>query len=227
MKVDIGMEVMSGDSVWGTVRDVIVDRSRTQVTHLVVEPRGRHTDDKLVPIDQFDEAGPGSLAVRGDTRELDQGYGVDESDYVPLDEPPALDESWEVRASRFLAPADFPYIEAVAGQGSEPYPEDPPDSATTVDQPDLLPEGRAEIRRSSEVWSSDAKVVGHVEGFVLDDAHKVTHVVLEHGHLWGTREVCVPISDVKKVNSDWIDLSITKDEVGALPEVRFHRGADR
>jgi sporulation protein YlmC with PRC-barrel domain len=227
MKVDIGMEVMSGDDVWGKVRDVVVDRSRTKVTHLVVEPRGRHTTDKLVPIDRFSEAGPGVLAVSGDAGELDQAFGVDESDYVPVDERPSLGEGWNVDATRILAPADFPYIEAVAGQGAEPYPVSPSDPLTTVDQADLLRDNRAEIRRSSEVWSSDGTVVGRVEGFVLDDAHNVTHVVLEHGHLWGRREICIPSSGVKQVNSDWIDLSLTKDQVGALPEVKFRRNADR
>jgi hypothetical protein len=71
------------------------------------------------------------------------------------------------------------------------------------------------------VWSSDDHVVGKVEAFLVDDDRRVTHVVLEHGHLWGHREITVPMSAVAQVHSDWIELSITKDEVENLPPVTF------
>jgi hypothetical protein len=47
--------------------------------------------------------------------------------------------------------------------------------------------------------------------------------VLERGHLWGRREVTIPIGAVARVETDAIDLSLTADEVSALPEVRVQR----
>ena len=57
---------------------------------------------------------------------------------------------------------------------------------------------------------------------VADDQH-ISHVVLEHGHLWGRREVGIPISEVDRVENDEVILRLTRDEVGALPSVRVRR----
>jgi hypothetical protein len=51
----------------------------------------------------------------------------------------------------------------------------------------------------------------------------ITHFVLERGHLWGKREVTIPIGTVAKVETDVVTLSLSKDEVGELPSARVHR----
>ena len=35
--------------------------------------------------------------------------------------------------------------------------------------------------------------IGDVDGFVIDAGEHITHVVLERGHLWGRKEVTIPI----------------------------------
>jgi hypothetical protein len=63
--------------------------------------------------------------------------------------------------------------------------------------------------------------VGHVDGLLVDDAGgRLTHVVLEHGHLWGKREVSIPVAHVEAVRNDEIALGLTKDEVGGLEQAR-------
>jgi uncharacterized protein YrrD len=80
-----------------------------------------------------------------------------------------------------------------------------------------------EVRRSSVVSTSDDEAVGHVDGFLVDDTDHITHFVLERGHLWGRREVTVPIGAVASVESDAVTLTLSKDEVGDLPSHRVHR----
>ena len=48
--------------------------------------------------------------------------------------------------------------------------------------------------------------------------HHVTHVLLDEGHLWGKKQVAIPISAVKDVD-DGVRLTLTKDDVGELPPV--------
>ena len=61
--------------------------------------------------------------------------------------------------------------------------------------------------------------IGQVQGFLVDpgDNH-VTHVLLQEGHLWGRKEVSIPISAVTGVD-DGIRLNITKKQVEDLPPV--------
>jgi hypothetical protein len=45
-----------------------------------------------------------------------------------------------------------------------------------------------EIRRASEVFSSDDHRLGHVAGFVGGPDDRITHLVLERGHLRGRHQ---------------------------------------
>ena len=58
---------------------------------------------------------------------------------------------------------------------------------------------------------------------MVDAEHRISHVVLERGHLWGRREVSIPIGAVEKVETDEVVLRLSKDEVGKLPAHRVHR----
>jgi uncharacterized protein YrrD len=88
---------------------------------------------------------------------------------------------------------------------------------------DRVPKGEVEIRRASAVASVDGHDLGQVDGFVVDAEGQITHVVLERGHLWGRREVTIPIGAVATVATDAVTLSLSKEEVGSLPSVRVHR----
>ena len=72
---------------------------------------------------------------------------------------------------------------------------------------DRIPMGEVEIRRASSVTSADGHHLGHVDGFVLDSEQQIAHVVLEHGHLWGRREVIIPASAVDRVETDEVALT--------------------
>lgn len=62
--------------------------------------------------------------------------------------------------------------------------------------------------------------IGRIHGFVVDPSdHQVTHVLLDEGHLWGKKEVCVPTSSVTGIDDDGVQLSLSKKEVGELPPV--------
>jgi sporulation protein YlmC with PRC-barrel domain len=88
---------------------------------------------------------------------------------------------------------------------------------------DRVPKGEVEIRRGSSVTSVDGADLGRVDGFVVDEAGHISHVLLEHGHLWGRRVVAIPVGAVERVESDSIVLRLARDEVGALPSHRVHR----
>ena len=85
--------------------------------------------------------------------------------------------------------------------------------------------GEVEVRRGEHVHASDGNI-GRVQGLVIDPGdHHVTHVLLQQGHLWGKKEIAIPISAVKDVASDGLRLNLTKDEVRDLPPVDLaHRG---
>ena len=58
-----------------------------------------------------------------------------------------------------------------------------------------------------------------MQGLVIDaKSHHVTHVLLQEGHIWGRKEVAIPIGAVTGVEGG-IHLNITKQQVQDLPAV--------
>jgi hypothetical protein len=83
---------------------------------------------------------------------------------------------------------------------------------------DTLPLGEVAVRRGDRVHATDG-AIGHVEGLVIDPRnHHVTHVLLQEGHLWGRKEVAIPIGAVTGAG-DGIELNLTKDQIRDLPPV--------
>jgi hypothetical protein len=148
--------------------------------------------------------------------EMRQFELVRESAYVRLGEVPVEDPDWDVGIEEPLALA--------SPTGMDPFGV----GAIDVDPHvmlsyDRIPIGAVEIRRASSVTSADGHHLGHVDGFVLDSEQQIAHLVLERGHLWGRREVVIPASAVARVETDEVVLTLSKDEVGALPSARVHR----
>jgi hypothetical protein len=86
---------------------------------------------------------------------------------------------------------------------------------------DRVPAGEVEVRRNETVYATDGPI-GRVHGLVIDpkDRH-VTHVLLAEGHLWGEKQVTIPITAVKGGEGDHIRLTLTKDQVRDLPPVEI------
>ena len=83
---------------------------------------------------------------------------------------------------------------------------------------DVIPGGEAEVGPGDPVHAVDGEI-GRVQGFVVNsDDDRVTHVLLQEGHLWGRKEVAIPMSAVIRVD-EGIRLNLTRKQVGELPPV--------
>ena len=141
---------------------------------------------------------------------------AEEMAYLRLGEFPVEDPRYDVTVTEMLA---LPYYEGIDMPSAGLYGY----KQGVEVRYERVPKGEVEVRRSSPVTSSDDHHLGHVEGLVVDDEQHITHFVLEHGHLWGKRDVTIPIGAVERVEADAVFLALTKDEVGGLGEVRVNR----
>jgi len=81
---------------------------------------------------------------------------------------------------------------------------------------DVVPLGEADVDRGDPVHALDGEI-GRIEGFLVDpENHRVTHVLLQEGHLWGRKKVSIPVSAVTGVENG-IRLSLTRKQVEDLP----------
>jgi sporulation protein YlmC with PRC-barrel domain len=66
--------------------------------------------------------------------------------------------------------------------------------------------------------------VEHAHGRAPSDREElITHLVLEHGHLWGKQEITIPIKAVASINNDEVQLTLSKDQVADLKPVPVQR----
>ena len=224
MKLELESPVRCIDGPVGELADVVIDPTSRRVTHLVVEPHGRHGLAFLVPIELAvaEDGGRPAILLHCTLEDAGRLPPVQEFAYLRLGESPANDPDWDVGIENVLG---LPYY-GYAGSGYAEFGQalvDPHVSMTY----DRIPKGEVEIRRASEVTSPDGHRLGHVDGFLVDGDDQITHLILERGHLWGQREVTIPIGAVTHVATDSVEVGLTKEEVGALPAVPVRRWVEQ
>ena len=214
MRLEPGHEVRCSDGVFGELADVVIDPTDRRVTHLVVQPDRNQGPAVLVPAGLAGDDGADGIALSCTAEEVAGLPHVREVSYLRLDGFPVDDPEWDVGIQTVLA---MPYYEPVGFDGVMPF-----DNEIEVAY-DRVPKGEVEIQRASEVRAADGDHLGHVDGFVVGAGGHISHVVLERGHLFGRREVTIPIADVATVETDVVTLGLDKDAVERLPAVRLHR----
>jgi sporulation protein YlmC with PRC-barrel domain len=86
-----------------------------------------------------------------------------------------------------------------------------------------IPPGELAVRRGTRVEATDG-YVGHVDEFVVNPENgHITHLVMREGHLWGQKDVIIPISAVGNVREETVFLKLDKHQVGALRTFPVHR----
>ena len=82
-----------------------------------------------------------------------------------------------------------------------------------------VPEGEVSFHRRVEIEAADGHI-GKVEKLIIEpDSGQITHIVLQKGHLWGKKEVMVPLSAVDSVDYDSVYLNVDKNGAKDFPEV--------
>jgi sporulation protein YlmC with PRC-barrel domain len=215
VRLELDKSVLCEGHEVGKLGDLVVDPVAKRVTHLVVKPHHGLGMSHLVPIELAEPTERfGGIVLNCSTDELEALPPVEEFAYLRLGEVATRDPEWDVGVSDVLA---LPYYDATGLTGTV---DAVGDMGVVYDR---VPKGEVELRRASRVLAADGAYIGDVDGFLVDDEDNITHFVLERGHLWGRREVTVPLGAVESVQSDVVELNISKDEVGALPSHRVHR----
>ena len=191
------------DGPCGQVRCVVVDPVAKKVTHLVIEARHREGLGRLVPLDLIDVSGD-EVALKCDLATFEKLSMAEKIQFMPGSVGYATYGAKDTLTLPYYGLG----LRAATAR----------DKAAQAVTYDALPLGEVAVHRGDRVHATDGEI-GLVQGLVIDrGTHRVTHVLLQEGHIWGRKEVAIPIGSVTGLG-DGIQLNIAKSEVRALPAI--------
>ena len=214
----IGADASCTDGACGQVTRVVVNPVAQTVTHLVVEPKHRQGLGRLVPLDLVSGTA-NEIRLSCTQEEFHQLDSAEETQFIPGTAGYAEYGPEQVLAWPYYRLGEVGPAPALGTPGISPTVA--PSQTITFD---TIPAGELAVRRGDRVHATDG-AIGHVHGLAIDPgSHHVTHVLLAEGHLWGHKDVAIPVSAVVPASAadrvdDGIQLSLTKEQVKDLPAV--------
>ncbi len=198
MDTPIDAKVQCVDGPCGKSTRVVLNPTSDEVTHLVVRERSLPHAERLVPMNLVMEAAPEMIRLRCTEKEFGELDSFVETAVIKED-------------VRDYAP----------GAANEPYVV--PDSTEVKVEEESVPANELAVRRGARVEATDGQV-GQVDEFLIDPrTGRISHLVLREGHLWGQKDVTIPVSEIDVIAEDAVYLKLDRESVEALPAVPVRR----
>ena len=202
--IPVDAKVECADGPYGEAVAVIIDPVKQALTHFVVQDSvSEHPVQYLVGMDYVVETSPDSVRLSCTKDELLAMEHFMEQHYIEKS-PPG-------------------YSHYQAGEWHAPITTTVMGGAYKVEETERVPPGELAVRRSNPVEATDG-AVGVVGEFLVEPASgHITHIVLEEGHLWGKKDVTLPVSAIDRVEQDTVYLKLSKKDIGSLPAIPVNR----
>jgi hypothetical protein len=210
MEIPLNAQVKCTDGTIGRSVSVLINPVFEELTHLVVR-ENLSLAEHLVPIE----------FVSGTSNDVIE-LSCNKAQFKLLD--PFIKKEYIEN--------NVPYTDSRAsnmayGQGTYfwPYVTSDLKVKVSVEQKAIPPEELA-LRRGARVEATDG-YIGKVDEFLVDkEKCHITHMVLRKGHLWGQKEVIIPISAMKVREENTVLLKLSKQQVESLPTFPINRRWD-
>jgi sporulation protein YlmC with PRC-barrel domain len=195
MDIPIDVEVFCTDGYCGRSTGAVLKPNTEEVTHLVVKEKESPHEEILIPVTAVTASTPDSINLSYTRKKLAQLQPFVETDFVKIEIPR--------------------YAGGLYSMAGEFYPE----SEVWGVKHKVIPEGELALLRGARVEATDGRV-GRVDELLIDpEDNRITHLVLREGHLWGQKEVTIPVSEIERIAEDTVHLKIDKRTIESLPTV--------
>jgi hypothetical protein len=202
MDIPINVDVWCDGELCGRSTCLIVNPINTRVTHLVVIENDFPYIERLVPVETILASSSKSIQLRCDKARLSGMEPFKEADFISAG-----------RLESTL-PLGKPYLV---------WPYSVYAGAPMLLEYELIPAGEVVIRRGTPVKATDGQV-GRVDEFLVDPHNDtITHLVLRQGHLWGRKDMTIPVSEIDRIAEDGVYLKLGKNVIATLPAVPVQR----
>jgi sporulation protein YlmC with PRC-barrel domain len=199
MDISINAKVSCLDGPCGQSILVIMKPTTQEITHVVISNESMPLTEYLVTIDHIAESTPGNIRLNCSLEELTKMPVFARSQFIPSD------------------------LIGFAGSSYMMWPYYFPITAYITPEQEHIPVGELAIRRGAGVEATDGHV-GHVDEFLINPENDhISHLVLREGHLWGRKDVTIPMSQIERFADNTVYLKLSKQEIETLPSIPVQR----
>jgi sporulation protein YlmC with PRC-barrel domain len=209
MEIPLQAPVECTDGVCGCSEYVLINPVLDKVTHLVIKEDSAPNTEYIVPVDFVKETIAETIHLRCSRSELKKMEPFIETTFI-----------------KEIAPGmNYGMGGGMRGLGSYyylPYVSYSRTVQVAVEH-QQIPPGELTVRRGTRVEAKDG-YVGKVDEFVVNPENgNITHLVMREGHLWGKKDVIIPLSALGETRENTVFLKLDKQQIGDLPSFPIHR----
>lgn len=199
-EIPLKAKIHCTDGSCGESTNVVVDRDSHTVSHLAIREESLPDNPtRLVPIEKVADAQHDKITLNCTVDEVSRM-----APFIVLQrvQDADSDSSGETHSPQYVSD----------------------DSGYDTVRVEDIPTGEMAVKAGMQISATDHPV-GKLDEFLLDqESGAITHLLMLKGHLWGKKDVTIPVEDVDFIDGEAIHLTIDKDAVEALPTVSANRG---
>jgi sporulation protein YlmC with PRC-barrel domain len=200
MDMPVNAEVHCADGLCGRSVCVIVNPVTRQITHLVVAEKDFPHTQRLVPVDLVTDSTPHLIHLRCVKADLATQKPFVETEYIQGNMAYSMYMADQYRMWPYVIPETLLPIEHIH-----------------------IPPGELAVHRGVRVQATDGHV-GQVDEFLVNPVNGyISHLILREGHLWGQKDVTIPVSQIARIEENTVYLKLDRRGIEALPAVPVHR----
>jgi len=202
MDFPIDVDVHCTDGRFGKTTCVIIDPTTDDVTHVVVRSEHMPNPEYLVPIKFIAQTTPDRIELNCSQAKVVTFDEFVEQEFIRVDAPVDQYVPGGYALWPYVLPLDEKFVEFVH---------------------ERVPNGETALHRGATVAAVDGPI-GKVDELLIEpeDGH-ITHLVLREGHLWGKKDVVIPVSAIRKIKADTVFLKLGKKAIEAMPTIPIKR----
>ena len=200
--IPLKVNVQCSDSACGKSINMIVNPVTYKVTHIVVEDNSLPDNPtRLVPVENVARTSHNQITLSCSKDDVAGMHPFIVTRFVQQSASGQAYSSGEAYHSQYVLN----------------------DTAYDSVQERQIPEDELAVYGGMIIKATDGEV-GKLDELVLDPTRgDITHLQMREGHLWGKKDVAIPVSEVQFVDRDTIYLKLDKNAVKALSAVPVRR----